>query len=310
MIRPSEILEKVELKPYTSWLIGGAADYFVLPENEDQLKRAWSWALQNKIPVTFLGGGSNVLISDHGVEGLVIGLKKYSSLQAEVRPGKAADQKQKDFLNISCLSGTSKSELLKVFLKHKLSPSLFLAGIPGLVGGGVYMNAGISEAMTPKEFVEIVDSIEVLRPSGNDFEKLVFLKKDLNWTYRHCEGWKPGFISKIHLSWPLDPDEKVLEKVKEANKVRLSKQPLDLPSCGSVFVNPEGHKAAQLIDQCGLKGFSVGDAEVSMKHANFIVNKANAKASDVIAVIQHVQNVVLEKKAVHLKTEVIVLGRG
>jgi UDP-N-acetylmuramate dehydrogenase len=107
----------------------------------------------------------------------------------------------------------------------------------------------------------------------------------------------------------MEIDETILQKVKDANRTRLSKQPLDMPSCGSVFKNPEGHKAAQLIDQCGLKGFRIGDAQVSEKHANFIVNLDQAKAVDIWSVIQHVRTVVQEKKNVSLTTEVVRLGR-
>jgi UDP-N-acetylmuramate dehydrogenase len=293
-----EILKNVPLAPYTSWQIGGPADLFCLPKNLEELKSAVSIAEKNSWSVTVLGGGSNVLISDRGVEGLVICLKNIAGTSVEVKG---------DSLYLEAWSGTSKSELLKIFLKYKLSPALFLAGLPGDVGGGVVMNAGVAELMIPREFNEIVEWVEVLRPQTLKVDRLP--SSQIKWTYRHAEGWQPGIIVRVGLKWPNKPEEDILDRVKKANLIRLSKQPLDQPSCGSVFMNPPGHKAAQLIDQCGLKGFRSGDAQVSTKHANFIVNLGNATAQDVRNVIEHIKKTVLEKKSVQLKTEVIPLGR-
>ncbi|PIS10684.1 MAG: UDP-N-acetylenolpyruvoylglucosamine reductase [Bdellovibrio sp. CG10_big_fil_rev_8_21_14_0_10_47_8] len=291
------IQEDVLLAPYTSWLVGGPAQFFVLPENIEDLREALKWATDSRQEVTLLGGGSNVLVSDKGLQGLVICLKKMTGTEVKTDEGA---------LRITALSGTSKSELLKIFLKHQLAPALFLAGLPGDVGGGIVMNAGVAESFSPREFVEITEWVEVMRPDGHIDR---FLCQDLRWSYRHTQGWEPGVIVRVGLVWPLIPDPSILDQVKTANKVRLSKQPLDQPSCGSVFVNPEGHKAAQLIDSCGLKGFQIGDAQVSMKHANFIVNRGTAKSSDIWQVIQHVQKTVREKRGIELKTEVVRLPR-
>ncbi len=300
---PPGIEKNVKLIDYSSWQIGGNADYFCLPKDKEEIKKYWTWASNEKIPVTFLGGGTNVLISDSGVEGLVICLKNFSSLFNESIVGD-----DKKFLKFSALAGTSKSELLKIFLKHKLAPALFLAGLPGDAGGGVVMNAGVAENIIPREFCEIVDSFNVVG-SPQQWQERSYKNEEVQWAYRHSYGWQPGLIIDITFLWPYEQDENILHKVREANRVRLSKQPLDKPSCGSVFVNPIGHKAAQLIDSCGLKGFRIGDAQVSLKHANFIINVGNATAKDVLDVIAHVQEVVEEKKHVKLKTEVILLGR-
>lgn len=291
------VLQNHKLAEYTSWLIGGEADYFCLPSNYDELREALKFATEKNLKVTILGGGSNVLISDKGIEGLTIGLKKFSGITSEIIGDK---------LHLDCLAGTAKSELLKIFLKHQLAPALFLAGLPGDVGGGVVMNAGVAEMFQPREFMELVDSIEVMTGMG----KVIDIKKaDLKVSYRHTDGWQPHIVVRAKLSWPLQVDSEVLNKVREANKVRLSKQPLDKPSCGSVFKNPPQHKVAQLIDSCGLKGFTVGEAQVSPKHANFIVNLGSAKAEDAWAVIGHVKKTVKEKTGVDIQTEVIRLGR-
>lgn len=294
---PDLIQKNISLASFTSWQVGGPAQYFCLPKTIDQVQQAQAWAQSQKLSVTVLGGGSNVLISDQGVAGLVICLKYLSAVVDSVTVD--------DRLRLSVLAGTGKSELLKIFLKQKLSPALFLAGIPGDVGGGVVMNAGVGEAMTPREFVEITDWIDVLRPDGH-IERLQ--NNQLQWSYRHMHGWQPGIIVQVGLSWPLHIDEKILDKVRDANRVRLSKQPLDMPSCGSVFVNPQGHKAAQLIESCGLKGRQCGEAQVSLKHANFIVNLGNAKATDIWQLILDVQQTVKSKTGVELKTEVVQLG--
>jgi len=291
-----EIKDGVPLAPLTSWLVGGPAQHLCLPKNLQDLQEAQQWALARKMSITVLGGGSNVLISDQGVQGLVIALKNLSGATVQEANGR---------LEIVAWAGTGKSELLKIFLKYKLSPALFLAGLPGDVGGGIVMNAGVAEAFQPREFVEITDWVEVLRPDGS-IQKLE--KNELQWSYRHSNGWQPGIVVRVGVSWPLEADATILDQVRQVNKIRLSKQPLDMPSCGSVFVNPVGYKAAQLIDSCGLKGFSVGDAQVSLKHANFIVNKGRAKAADILQVIEHIQATVQKMKSVQLQTEVVRLG--
>lgn len=295
-----EIKTGVPLADYTSWLVGGKADYFAMPETEDQLLEALRFATDRRLPITILGGGTNVLISDEGVEGLLICLRRMAKTEVRI---------DDDRLIIECLAGTPKSELLKIFLKHKLPPALFLAGLPGDVGGGIVMNAGVSEAMRPREFHEIVDWFEVLKLTEEGWGLVRYDYDQVRWIYRHSLGWQPGIIVRAAISWPLEEDQEILQKVREANKIRLTKQPLDLPSCGSVFVNPPGYKAAQLIDQCGLKGTRIGGAEVSTKHANFIVNVGGASAMDIKNLIDLVRRTVYEKKNVQLTTEVVWLGR-
>lgn len=296
-----QILNNVKLADYTSWLVGGLADYFCLPQTLEDLQEALAYAKAHQLKVTLLGGGTNVLISDEGIGGLTICLRKFSQLIASEDHGR---------LHIQALAGTSKSELLKVFLKNKLAPALFLAGLPGDVGGGVVMNAGVAESFVPREFMDFVDWIEVLEDTDSGSGRLRrILKNELTIKYRHTDGWQPHIIVRVGMSWPLEKDDQILEKVKAANKNRLSKQPLDMPSCGSVFKNPEGYKAAQLIEGCGLKGFRMGDAQVSLKHANFIVNLDKATAIDIWNVMMHVQKTVLTEKNVLLTTEVVRLGR-
>lgn len=293
-----EIQNQVSLAKYTSWQVGGPAEFFCAPKNVIELKEAVQWAKTKVQPITVLSGGSNVLISDAGVSGLVVYLSQLKAIQHEIK---------NDRLYIYADAGCSKTELLKIFLKYKLAPALFLAGLPGDVGGGVVMNAGVGELIQPREFCEIVEACEVLDLETVTIKKI--LKSQIKWSYRHSEGWQPGIITRITMSWPMVQIEDILEQVKATNKIRFEKQPLELPSCGSVFINPTGLKSARLIDESELKGFTIGGAQVSHKHANFIVNIGNARAIEIHQLIEYVQKVVQNKAGVQLKTEVVYLGK-
>ena len=295
-----KIENEVPLAPLTSWLVGGPAEFFCRPRNLAEIKEAQLWAQQQNVGLTVLSGGSNVLIHDVGVRGLVVSLKDFVGV--ETRSDTEAGH---EIFRVTAWAGTGKSELLKIFLKQRLAPALFLAGIPGDLGGGLVMNAGVAESFCPREFTDITEWVEVLRPDGTDVR---LMHDQLQWAYRHLSGWGPGILVRAGLRWPNVPDSSILDQVRTANKIRLSKQPLDLPSCGSVFINPPGQKSAQLIDSCGLKGYTVGQAQVSLKHANFIVNLGGAKAFEIAEVIEHVRRTVFERTTVELHTEVVRLG--
>lgn len=290
-----QIQERVSLKEWTFWKIGGLADYFCLPTTIEEVQNALSWAGERGLPVTVLGGGTNVLISDAGIAGLVIAMRGLRGTTVEERMGR---------IYVVALAGTPKSELTKIFLSRRLQPALFLCGLPGDVGGGVVMNAGVTEIVKPREFVDLVDWVEFC--DGREVARRS--REELQWKYRHSSGWH-GVIVKAGLSWSLTPDPDLPAKVKAATKSRLERQPLELPSCGSTFKNPTGAKAGALIDQAGLKGYKIGGAMISPKHANFIVNVGGASAADVGAIINHIRQVVKAKFAVDLETEVRFLGR-
>lgn len=297
-----QILEQIQLSDYSSWKVGGPADYFALPETIEDLTEAVAWAKTQQLPITVLSGGSNCLISDKGVRGLLICLRKFSHVTWHLSPASSCDD-----LYIEALAGTSKSELLKIFLQHRLAPALFLSGLPGDVGGGVVMNAGISEAVDPHEFSQIVDAIEVFDFKSDSLKRLEH--KEIFWQYRASSGWQPGVITKVYFKWPNVPQAEILAKVKKANQQRLLKQPLEFANCGSVFKNPSPQiRAGALIDQCGLKGERVGEAEVSTKHANFIINRGEAKASDIDQLIGRVRKRVQASTGVVLESEIIYLG--
>lgn len=295
-----EFREKVALKDWTWWKIGGPADYFCLPTSVEEVREAAQFALTKKIPVTILGGGTNVLASDAGAEGLVICMKQFTPSEVKEENGR---------VTVVASAGTNKSELTKIYMKRKLAPALFLCGLPGDVGGGVVMNAGIGEKIAPREFVEITDWFEYIDLSKPDLPVKKLTKEQAVWHYRHSEGWQPGIIVRAQVSWPNEPDESVPQKVRDATKKRLASQPLDLPSCGSTFKNPPGNHAGALIEKAGLKGFKNGGAQVSTKHANFIVNTGGATANDVQKIINHVKAEVKKQFGVQLETEVKYIGR-
>lgn len=291
---------QVELAPLTWWKVGGPADFFCQPKSQSELEEALLWAKHNQKPVTVLGGGSNVLVSDRGIRGLVLSMRDLKAIEIKETPER---------LTVVCESGCLKAEVLKPFLKAKLAPALFLCGLPGDMGGGVVMNAGVSEKIVPREFFEIVDWFEVLDLDVNGkCQRRVFQKDQVQWHYRHSDGWQPGVITKLQVSWPNQSDENIPTLVKQATRNRIMKQPLNLPSCGSVFKNPPGNSSGALIEQSGLKGYRLGDAQVSEKHANFIVNLGKARASDILTVIRHVQAEVKKKFAIELVPEVKLLG--
>ncbi len=282
----------IDLKKYNSWKIGGPADHFCLPQTIDEMIEAVKYAKDLRLPITILGSGSNVLIPDSGLQGLVICTKKFKGLEI---------QKTKEKLVITAMAGEPKFSLAKVFIKENLPPGIFLSGLPGDVGGGIVMNAGIAEQMSPHEFHEMTDWVEVLRGS----EIIRFEKDELQWSYRHCLGWEPGIIVRAGFSWSLaDVDKAIKDKAAMFAKTRKDRQPLEMPSCGSTFVNPPGNSAGRLIQDSGLKGFQIGDAQVSLKHANFLVNLGNATASDFVSLIAHIQKTVKDKFNIELKTEV------
>lgn len=295
-----EIRENVALKDWTWWKIGGPADYFCLPQSIEEVREAVRFAQTKKIPVTILGGGTNVLVSDLGLDGLVIAMKQLNACEVKEEGGR---------VTVVALAGTMKSELTKIYMKRKLAPALFLCGLPGDIGGGVVMNAGIGEKVAPREFTEITDWFEFIDLSKPELPLRRLNKDEAQWHYRHTDGWQPGIIVRAQVSWPNEADEQIPLKVREATKNRLARQPLELPSCGSTFKNPPGHHAGALIEKAGLKGYKVGGAQVSPKHANFIVNVGGATATDVQNIIEHVKTEVKKQFGVIFETEVKYLGR-
>ena len=291
-----QIKHKEPLRNWSWWKVGGLADHFCQPENPEQLKEALKWAKQNNQALTVLGGGTNVLISDQGVEGLVISTVKLNHCSFKTTS---------ESLLIHCSAGTLKSQLMKIFKINKLAPALFLSGLPGDVGGGIVMNAGVSRPFQPFEFSEIIKSFKVMTPESSK----TYTKEEIKWSYRKSSGWIKGVIYEAQLEWPLKEIQNLNEQIKIEMQRRRATQPLNQASCGSVFKNPYPHFSGELIEKSGLKALKRGGAQVSEKHANFILNSGHAKAQDIHNLIQDIRKKVYDQFGVFLEPEVHYMGR-
>jgi len=287
-----EIRFDVSMSRYTSLRIGGDADAVVTPSSARQVEALLRVCHLHRVPHCVLGNGFNTLVLDGGIEGVVILTHRLRGL--EERPEGC----------IRAGAGVSHASLIGLCQREGLAGLEFGAGIPGTIGGWVAMNAGIGE----REARDVVQRVEVVSPTGRKRKRIE--RDDLHFRYRALRGLAPGSV--IVSAWlrvkPSEPDF-VKQEVKRMLARRSGSQPLDVPSCGSVFKNPPGDFAGRLIEAAGLKGYRSGGAEISNVHANFIANTGGASASDVLALIRQAQRVVLEKSAVALQTEVRILGR-
>lgn len=287
-----ETVQNEPMKKHTSFKIGGNADYFAQPSDADEIKKLTELCKENEVPYFILGNGSNLLVSDDGIEGLVIDITKgFSYLKTEGT-------------KITAGAGTLLSRLANEACKNSLSGLEFAAGIPGSVGGAVYMNAGAYGG----EIKDVASKVTYLDEEGR-IEILTADKLDFGYRKSFFSG-KNFVIIEAEFELEAGNGDEIRAKMNELNKKRTEKQPLNMPSAGSAFKRPEGHFAAALIEEAGLKGCSVGGAQVSEKHSGFIVNKGGATAKDVVRLIEHVQKEVFDKFSVRLEPEIRVIGKG
>lgn len=284
------ILENEPLANHTTWKIGGPADALIQPRDKDGLVRAMKLIHRYQLPWRVIGKGSNLLVRDKGIRGVVIKLAdELSQLRFEGDVAHAGAGYS--FIRLSVMAG-----------KQGLTGLEFAGGIPGTVGGAVYMNAGAHGS----DVSEIFKSAEVLLETG---ELVEYDAKDMAFGYRYSSLQdRPGLVVSATFQLAYGDRKKIAEAMaKHKNRRRLT-QPLQQPCAGSVFRNPLPWRAGRLIEDAGLKGFRVGDAQISEKHANFIVNLGKATACDVLRLIEHAQKVVAEKHNVRLIPEVEVAG--
>lgn len=275
---------------YTSFQIGGEADFVIKPRSADELSNAVGLAQSHGVDYIFVGSGSNLLVSDEGYRGLVI-------LTSELNKIEMIDDRR-----VLCECGVPISRLCRYLLSKKLSGMEFAYGIPGTVGGGIYMNAGAYGG----ECCDVLESCQYINTDGR---VLSVPLEGLEMSYRHSlfTGKKLFIISGIFALNKGEFDE-INAKMSDYLERRRSKQPLEFPSCGSTFKRPKDGFASALIDECGLKGYSIGGAQVSEKHAGFVINKGGATCSDVLSLIDHIKTVVLKEKGIQLECEVETLG--
>lgn len=284
------ILENQSLRQHNTFRTGGMAKYFTEPLNTEDILEAIRFAKENRLKYMIVGNGSNLLFSDEGYDGLII---KTSKLKGIERDGET----------LKVYSGELTPSVGAFAAINGLTGFEPLSGIPGSIGGGIYMNCGAYGT-------EIGDLISKVCFLYTDGEIKIFDRSELDFSYRSSSfQHMDGVILWAELKLSKGDRSQIDEHLKDYSQRRKDKQPLEYPSAGSTFKRPEGHFAAKLIDDCGLKGLSVGGAEVSEKHAGFIINKKDATTKDILELIEKVRKIVFEKTGVTLECEVKVVER-
>ena len=285
-----EILFDEPLKQYTYTKVGGAADYLAFPRNQYELKRIVTFANAHEIPWMVLGNSSNIIVRDGGIEGFVIMFDHFHDVRV-------------NGYVIEAEAGAKLIDVTHVARYHSLTGFEFACGIPGSIGGAVYMNAGAYGG----EIAHILQSCKVLTPEG---EIKTLSASDLAFGYRHSKIQETGDVV-ISAKFALAPGnyDQINQEMARLTHLRELKQPLEYPSCGSVFKRPVGHFAGQLISEAGLKGHRIGGVEVSEKHAGFMINVDHGTAKDYEDLIAHVIATVEKSAGVTLEREVRIIGK-
>jgi UDP-N-acetylmuramate dehydrogenase len=286
-----QLLKHEKLAKYTSWRIGGPADQLYIPQDRQDLIE-FIKTLPDSDPVFWMGLGSNLLVRDGGIRGTVVNTK-----------GRLKEMSLTDDGMVYVEAGVPCAHVARFCGERGLIGAEFLAGIPGTMGGALKMNAGAFDGET----WAIVNNVDMLDRSGKVTQRK---PKDFKISYRSVMGFENEWFLSCLLT--LQQGDTVIsqQKIKGLLEKRGATQPTNQPSCGSVFKNPEGDYAARLIEQAGLKGYAIGGASVSEKHANFIVNTGNATAADIEELIRYVQDKVKQQHGVVLQTEVCMIGES
>ena len=285
----SEIKIDEKLSGYVNFKVGGPADILLLPKTKDQVIKSIIKCKENNIPIYVIGNGSNILVRDGGFRGVVISLKGVNNITVN-----------DDRIEAEC--GAMLKSVSDIALENSLSGIEFACGIPGTIGGAVFMNAGAYDG----EMSKAIEAVEVIDDNCN----IIVLKNhELDFGYRSSLVMKKGYIvlSAI-LKLEKGHVKSIKEMVDDLTNKRESKQPLEYPSAGSTFKRPTGYFAGKLIQDAGLKGYSIGGAAVSEKHSGFVINKGNATAKDITDLIEHIQKEVKEQFGVDLHPEVRIIG--
>ncbi|WP_252313866.1 UDP-N-acetylmuramate dehydrogenase [Sinobaca sp. H24] len=287
------VAEAEPLSKHTTWKIGGPADLFIEPDSVEGLVAALEEIKAQKLPWRAIGRGSNLLVDDKGIEGAVIKLGNRLS-------GMELDEENR-VLTVD--AGYSLIKLATIISKKGYSGFEFAGGIPGTIGGAVFMNAGAHGT----EIADVLVKARVLYPDG----RLEWIaKEDMEFSYRTSRLQKEkGICVQAVFQLKTGTKEDIVAEMQKHKSYRRETQPWNMPCAGSVFRNPLPHHAGQLVESSGLKGYSYGGAQISELHANFIVNTGDAKAADVLAIVEHVKNTVWEKYQVVMNTEVEIVKR-
>ena len=286
-ISKENILLNEPMSLHTSFKTGGKADIFVKAYSVEEIKSVLKISKENNIPLFVLGNGTNLLVKDEGFRGIILQVK--------------LDNIKIDGTEVVVQSGVKNAVLSQKLTDNSLTGFEFASGIPGTIGGAIKMNAGAYGS----EMKDIVSSVTYLDYDGNIH---TINNVECEFSYRHSRFFnEKAIILEAKLNLQYGNKEEIENKVKELLKQRKEKQPLEYPNAGSTFKRGENYITAKLIDECGLKGCSIGGAQVSEKHAGFIVNKNNATSTDILNLIEYVQKVVKEKTGEDIKLEVEVI---
>lgn len=287
--KSENVIVDAEMKNYVHFRVGGPADILLIPENKDQVVKTIELCKNNNIPYFVVGNGSNLLVRDGGIKGVVIKFNEVKNITV-----------QGEVIEAEC--GAMLKDVSNEALNNSLTGFEFACGIPGTIGGAVFMNAGAYDG----EIAHVIESAEVIDNNG---EIKVLSKDELELGYRSSVVMKKNYIV-LSARFKLKHGEvrKIKEIVEDLTNKRESKQPLEYPSAGSTFKRPVGYYAGKLIQDAGLKGYGIGGAAVSEKHSGFVINKSNATAKDILDLIAHIQNEVREKFDVELHPEVRIIG--
>ena len=285
--------ERCNLSSYTTIKVGGVAEYFAEPKSIKEFSSLLKWAHLNEQRCQIIGAGSNLLINNIFIKGLVICTKKMKSLKIDPHSG-----------IVEAEAGVMLPVLSYSLAKNGLQGGEWAVGIPGTLGGAIYMNAGTSNLSLAKNLI----SVKVI--NNKTQEKLEIEKKEINFDYRFS-SFQSNNLAIISAKLNFEPNgnlEKLIRTTKKNLKLKTETQPYHLPSFGSVFKNPENIYAAKLIEDMGLKGFRVGGAEISTMHSNFIINNSSASSKDIYQLITVIQQKVLQNKGIYLQPEVRMIG--
>ncbi len=292
-----EIRLNEPMSRHTSFRIGGPADFFVVPQDREDLIDLIRELKTIGLPFFMLGGGTNLLVRDGGVRGVVVSMERLVAIESE----RSYRSIGGTFSVLRAEAGAPLPRLLAYTVEKSLTGLEFATGIPGTVGGAVCMNAGTARG----EIGDVIDSVMMLTP---DRGLVTRNREDMEFGYRTADVPKGHVVVEARLVLRLDNRDKIRLRIREIIEARKKTQPYGFPNAGSIFKNPLDESAGRLIDTAGLKGLAIGGAQVSDKHANFIVNTGNATAKDVLALIAKVQEKVLEIHGVKLEPEIKIIG--
>lgn len=293
-ITKENILFDEPMAKHTTFKVGGPAECYIKVDDIKELRNILKFAKDNDVPITILGNGSNVLVLDKGIRGIVLNIK-FNKIEM-------MNLGEKIFANIG--AGVKISVFGHVLLKNEITGFEELSGIPGTIGGAVRMNAGAHG----KEFKDIITTVTCMDYDGNIKQ---FENKDMHFEYRRSMlKDKKYIVLEVSMQFQKGKEKDIKGKMEEYLAYRREKQPIEYPSAGSTFKRGTDFITAKLIDEAGLKGYSIGGAEVSEKHAGFIINKGNATAKDILDLIEYVKNTIYEKFDKKIELEIEIMGEN